>query len=145
LTTTPQDGDQTSPVGTPDTSLLDKRIRKELDDRGVKSSGGGGHGEDLGIRERLSRLEGAFEVALEGIRHGQNLMLGLVGIGFALVIATLVYVVQRIDSLPNDFMHLNQTLTSAITASKQEPQVIVVPQQQLAPPAPLKQAAPKTP
>jgi hypothetical protein len=94
----------------------------------VDSTGGDGHTPLDGFGERLARLEGAFEEALNGIRHGQNLLLGVMGIGFALVIAVLVYVVQRLDNLPNDFERINQTISGAITAAKQiPPQTIVVP------------------
>ncbi|MGH6870873.1 MAG: hypothetical protein ACREHE_05135 [Rhizomicrobium sp.] len=125
-----------APVGTPSTGLVDRQIAKALDDRGY-FVGGRGPGDGGGSAiERLAHLEGAFSHAMEGIRHGQIMLLGLAGVGFAIVIAVLIYMVQRLDTLPNDFMRMNQTLAGAITATKQQtPQVILMqPPQQPAPP-----------
>ena len=96
------------------------------------------------IGERLAKLEGAFEGLrdlIEGVRHSQNILMGLVGVGFAIMVAVLVYAITRIDNLPVDFERMNQTLSQAIIAAKQQPQQIIVvpsvpPQQS---PAPLPQ------
>jgi hypothetical protein len=89
----------------------------------------------------VARLEGAFE----GLRHSQNLTIGALGLVgtviSAIVISFGIYTLQRIDALPADFERLNATLSSAITAAKQQPpQVILVPapQQSPAPAAPAK-------
>jgi hypothetical protein len=83
------------------------------------------------LGERLARLEGVVEGlrdSVEGVRHGQNLFMALAGIGMALIIAVVGYAITRIDNLPADFERMNQTLSQAITASKQQPpQVILVP------------------
>ena len=107
-----------------------------IDDRNVirpehfqRPSGGGGLPPDMS--ERLARLEGAFDglkMAIDGLRHTQNITIGAIGIVFAAVIGFGIYTLQRIDSLPADFERLNQTLSSAITAARQAPpQVIVIP------------------
>jgi len=92
--------------------------------------------------ERLARLEGEFsglKAAIEGVRHAQNMTMGLMGIGFAIVIGFGIYTLQRIDNLPAEFERLNQMLSSAITATKQQPpQVILIPAPSLPPAEPLK-------
>lgn len=83
------------------------------------------------MSERLSKLEGVFEglkMSVEGVRHAQNMTMGLLGVGFAIVIFFMGYLLTRIDNLPTEFQRLNQTLSAAITASKQlRPEIIVVP------------------
>jgi hypothetical protein len=90
---------------------------------------GGSYMSDMS--ERLAKLEGAFDgvkMSCEGLRHGQNMTMGLLGVGFAVVIFFMGYLLTRIDNLPTEFERLNQTLSAAITASKQQmPQVILVP------------------
>jgi len=131
------EGEQTSPVGTPEMALLDRRIRKELDDRGV--TGGGGNGGD-GMKERLARLEGVFEAfksVVEGLRHGQNLVVGIISILALVLIGLSVYELQRLDQLNDqlvqinqrvsevpgkvsaDMRNLTQTLAATITAARQ--------------------------
>jgi hypothetical protein len=80
------------------------------------------------LSERLAKLE----AAVEALRHGHDILLGVMAIGFGLVVTLMVafgtYTLSRIDSLPGDFARTNQLLSSAITAAKQQPsQVIVVP------------------
>jgi hypothetical protein len=88
---------------------------------------------DMSMQERMAKLEGAFAHAFEGVRHGQNITLGAVGLAFAIITGLLVYMHRKIDNLPNEFQNITQTLSSAITASKQQqPQVILM---QAAPPA----------
>ena len=66
--------------------------------------------------------------SVEGLRHGQNMGMALLGVGFAIIIFFMGYLLTRIDNLPAEFERLNQTLSSAITAAKQAPmQVIMVP------------------
>ena len=71
-------------------------------------------------------------MAIDGLRHAQNLMTALLGtllvISFAGVIAIMVYMLQRIDNLP--------ALSSAIMAKQQVPQVIPMPSPTPAPVAP---------
>ena len=80
---------------------------------------------------RLAKLEGAFDglkMSIEGVRHSQNMTMGLLGVGFAIVIFFMGYLLTRIDNLPTEFERLNQTLSSAITAARQQPpQVIILP------------------
>lgn len=65
---------------------------------------------------------------MEGIKHGQNLILAAVGVGFALMIALFIYGLTRIDSIPGEFRDTTQTIASAITATASKPtQVVVVP------------------
>jgi hypothetical protein len=83
------------------------------------------------LGERLAKLEGSFDglkIAIEGLRHSQNMTLTAV-LGVGVILAAIgIYVLQCIDALPTEFERLNQTLSSAITASKQQqPQVILIP------------------
>lgn len=98
---------------------------------------GGGDGPS----ERLARMEGRIDGlrdAIDSLRHAQNLFMGLAGIAVAILIFVIGYAITRIDNLPADFERMNQTLSQAITASKQQaPQVILLP-------APLQTPAPKT-
>jgi hypothetical protein len=84
-------------------------------------------GEPPDMNERLNRLEIAvaeLRGAIDGLRHGQNVALAVM----ALIVAIGLYALTRIDSLPADFERMNQTLSAAITASKQSPpQVILIP------------------
>jgi len=83
------------------------------------------------MNERLAKLEGAFDglkMAVDGLRHGQNMIVGLLSVGFAVVIFFMGYLLTRIDNLPTEFERLNQTLSSAITAAQgRPPQIIIVP------------------
>ena len=118
--------------------------------------GPGGPG-DFGMSgdERIGRLEGAFngmKLAIDGLRHSQNMMmitsLGVGTILAAFVVGFGVYTLQRIDSadsrgaqiereviqlpgkISDGLRDLTGVISSAITASKQQgPQVIVVPVQ----------------
>jgi hypothetical protein len=104
-----------------------------------------GGGDSPMIGERLAKVEGACEGlrdSIEGLRHGQNLLMGLVGVGFAVIIAIVGYAISRIDNLPADFERTNQTISQAITAAKQQPaQVILLP----APTQPPQEAPKKKP
>lgn len=58
------------------------------------------------LGERLARLEGEFtaedrilERSLEGVKHGQNLLIGIAAVAAALAIAILVYILTRMDSI----------------------------------------------
>jgi hypothetical protein len=97
---------------------------------GIASSGDDGQIPPM-ILERLAKLEGAFDglkMAIDGLRHGQNLIVGLLSVGFAIVIFFMGYLLTRIDNLPTEFERLNMTLSNAITASKQQaPQIILIP------------------
>jgi hypothetical protein len=118
----------------PNDNIGDNVVRGPTHWQNIPKAVDGGSGGPLepGMSERLAKLEGAFEglkMALEGLRHSQNMMITTVlGVG-AILLALGVYTLQRIDALPAEFERLNMTLTSAITASKQNaaPQVIVVP------------------
>jgi hypothetical protein len=79
-----------------------------------------------GLGERVAKLE----TAIEGIRHGQNLMLG----GIGLIVALIIYSLTRIDSLPDEFKSMNSMLAQAIGAASSKPtQVVVVPAAALPP------------
>jgi hypothetical protein len=101
---------------------------------GLATGGDGGQIQN-GMSERLAKIEGVCDglrLSIEGLRHSQNMATGAlgagVGIGFLVVIFFLGYLLTRIDNLPSEFERLNQTLSQAITASKQQqPQVILVP------------------
>src|SRR5580704_12599308 len=77
---------------------------------------GGGEGQiPSDMSERLAKLEGAFDgvkMSCEGLRHGQNMTMGLLSVGFAIVIFFMGYLLTRIDNLPTEFERLNQTLSS---------------------------------
>src|SRR5713226_8621181 len=92
-------------------------------DASATLAGSGNDGQISDMNTRLARLEGAFDglkIAIEGLRHGQNMTMGLLGVGFAIVIFFMGYLLTRIDNLPAEFERLNQTLSSAITAAKQQ-------------------------
>jgi hypothetical protein len=128
----------TSPSGTPSTGLLERQIDKALDSRGL--TGGSGRGGDGNAGERLARLEGVFEGfnrIVEGIRHSQNLMVGLVSLLAMILIGLSVYELQRLDAMDaqlsqtnqrvtelpgkvsSDLRDLTQTLAATITAARQ--------------------------
>ena len=62
-----------------------------------------GDGDGTVIRERLAKLE----AAVDGLRHGHDILLGVMALGFGLVITILIaigtYTLARIDSLPSEF------------------------------------------
>lgn len=104
--------------------------------------GGGGNSHPPEMMERLAKLEGAFEglkMAIEGLRHSQNMMAGAITLVGAFVIGFGVYTLQRIDTLDSkvanlpsqissDLRDITKTLATSITATKQTPpQVILVP------------------
>lgn len=104
--------------------------------------GGGGPGGGATVGERISRLEAIFEGfkdIVDSLRHSQNWTLGAIGLVAALLIGFGAYMLNRMDNLAdkvdavpgqiNSNMHeLTQTLSTAITAAKQQqPQVILVP------------------
>lgn len=122
----------------PDPVLLNvvrenRQIEQSLDKVAPPLPNGGGGGTSDGmdtpaLSERVSKVESA----LEGLRHGQNMLLGAVGIGFGLVIAIMIYMLTRIDSIPSEFKDTTQAISTAITAASAKPQqVLIVP----APPA----------
>ena len=58
------------------------------------------------LGERIAKLEGVVETedkllerGLEGAKHGQALLIGVVGLLAAGAIAMLVYVLQRLDTI----------------------------------------------
>lgn len=131
--------EQTSPSGAPDTGLLDRQIDKALEERGVSFGGSGGPG-GSGPNDRLARLEGVFEAfksIVEGLRHSQNLVLGVVSLLAVVLIGLSVYELQRMDQLNDritqtnervaevpskvseDVRNLTQTLAATITAARQ--------------------------
>ena len=107
---------------------------------------------DMAIMDaRLSKLE----VALDGMRHAQNLTLGgVAGVGAAIlavggvIVALMIYgftrtdqLADRIAAVPGQIASENRdivkTLSDAITATKQQmPQVVLLPQPQLPAPPP---------
>jgi hypothetical protein len=97
------------------------------------SNNGGGDGGHMTPEsgERLAKLEGlcaGLRDSIEGLRHGHNLIMGLLAKGFAVVVAVVGYAITRIDNIPSDFERMNQTIVQAIIASKQQPpQVLLVP------------------
>lgn len=61
---------------------------------------------DQYLAERLSRLEGS----LDGMRHAQNMTFGAVlGVG-AILAALMIYMVHRIDNLPNKLDSISRSL-----------------------------------
>jgi hypothetical protein len=118
--------------------------------------------------ERIGRIEGE----ISGLKHGQNMTLGglgLVGALAAVVVAAVVgfgiYELQRIDQVGDRLTALNdkvnelpgkisaelrdvtKTLAESITAAKQQPQIILMPQPQLqqSQPQPQPQVQPQSP
>jgi hypothetical protein len=76
--------------------------------------------------ERLGKLEGA----VEGLRHAQNLTVGIVAVFAAIMIGVAVYTLQRIDQISDrvaelpgkigtDMRDLTKTLADTITAARQ--------------------------
>jgi hypothetical protein len=102
---------------------------------GGASNAGGDNQIPPDMSERLARLEGAFDglkMSIDGLRHGQNITIGLLSVGFAILSAFMFYMLNRIDNLPAEFERMNQTLSSAITATRQQAQqVILLPAPQL--------------
>jgi hypothetical protein len=98
--------------------------------------------------ERLAKLEGV----VEGLRLTQTLVVAMIGIVLAAVVGFGVYGLKRTDDLNDkisglptqitrDIRELTNTLSSAITASKQQPpQVILLPAPSA--PAPVPQPTP---
>lgn len=98
-------------------------------------AGGNGGPHLPGMDERIGRLEGS----VEGLRHSQNLTVGIVSLVALVLIGLSVYELQRLDSLSDkvsalpgqissDMRDLTKTLADAITAAKQQPpQVILMP------------------
>jgi hypothetical protein len=98
--------------------------------------------------ERIGRLEGA----IEGLRHAQNLTVGVVAVFAAVMIGLMVYTLQRIDQLSDrvadlpgkisaDMRDLTKTLADTITAARQPaplpPLPQLAPQPEQKPPAPM--------
>lgn len=71
---------------------------------------GSGDGTSGGMEVRLGKLE----TAVEGLRHAQNILLGAVGAGFAVVIALSVYALTRIDGIEQRLVTKLDTLGSNI-------------------------------
>lgn len=100
---------------------------------GSGGAAGGNDGADM--NERIGRLEGA----IEGLRHSENLVLGVIVFVGALLIGLGTYSLTRVDQLNDkivavpaqvsaDMRDLTKTLAATITASKQQaPQVILLP------------------
>ena len=76
--------------------------------------------------ERLGKLEGA----VEGLRHAQDLTVGIVAVFAAIMIGVAVYTLQRIDQMSDrvaelpgkigtDMRDLTKTLADTITAARQ--------------------------
>jgi hypothetical protein len=79
--------------------------------------------------------------SIDGLRHGQNLTIGVLGLVAAIMLAGFAYVLQRVDDVDNkvtelpdrinrNLLELNRTLSDAITASRavqQTPPIIVFP------------------
>jgi hypothetical protein len=94
------------------------------------------------MNERLGKLEGQ----MEGVKHGQNMLLGGLGLVGAIIILLVtlglgvgIYELQRIDQLSDkigalpgqinsDLRDITKTLAQSISAAKQvPPQVIIMP------------------
>jgi len=98
------------------------------EDKQQRYSDGEGGGVNPPLGERLARLE----AAVEALRRSHDIIIGIVALGFTLIITLMIglgaYTLSRIDTLPADFARTNQLLSSAITATKQQPaQIILVP------------------
>jgi hypothetical protein len=95
-------------------------------DARISSGGDGGDSHIPEMDTRIGRLEGA----IEGLRHSQNLLVGIVSIVALIVIGFGVYELQRIDQLGDkvaalpqeintNLLNLTKTLADSITAAKQ--------------------------
>jgi hypothetical protein len=128
----------------PDLEFLRRQLaqqRAAAEQQGHGSGGGGPIGYDMSD-ERIGRLEGA----VEGLRHSQNMLAGLIALVAAFVIGFGIYTLQKIDGLDDkvnklpgqissDIRDITKTLAEVITATKQQtPQVILMPPP--SPPAP---------
>jgi hypothetical protein len=107
--------------------FLRRQLAEAKQAAGYKSlntgSGDGGSGMS---DERIGKLEGA----IEGLRHSQNLTVGVVAVFAAVMIGLAVYSLQRIDQLSDrvadlpgkisaDMRDLTKTLADTITAARQ--------------------------
>jgi hypothetical protein len=121
--------------------LAQAKAAERKDEVGHKGGGDGPHTPKMSD-ERIGRLEGA----VEGLRHSQNMLAGLIALVAAFVIGFGIYTLQKIDTLDDkvnklpgqisaDIRDITKTLSEAITAAKQQaPQVIIMPSpQNLAP------------
>lgn len=86
----------------PEGNILDFKRRAEaaeakaFDPKAVET-GGGGH--DSGGMDGLHGLEvrvGKVETAIEGLRHSQTIVLGMLGLGFSALLGLMVYFGQDI-------------------------------------------------
>jgi hypothetical protein len=125
--------------------LLRAQLAKLQSERGPDPTGGGGGGPHMpDMSERMTKLEGAFE----GLKRVQDItVLSVVGVG-AILIALMLYSLNRIDVLSehinkipseisSDLRDITKTLAESITAAKQQPpQIILVPAPQQQPPKP---------
>ncbi|HYD66300.1 hypothetical protein [Azospirillum sp.] len=128
----------------PDYSILDRRISRALEQRGVESGivTGDGGGHIGGMSDRVSKLEGA----MDGVKHAQTSLLAVVSIvgGVALAVVALIATLQIFtlteiggieDTIREEFRALRaesaaqtSAIANAVTATKQQaPQVILVP------------------
>lgn len=86
---------------------------------------------DVSLAERMAKLEGAFEgvkLSIDALRHSQNVTLAVMGIGFTLLLGIGIYTVQRVDQIPGELRGIADSISQAVTASKQAPpQVILMP------------------
>lgn len=91
-----------------------------------------------GVESSMARLEGA----VEGLKHSQNIMLGVLGLAFTIGVFGGGYLLTRVDALGDavsalpqqinsNLIELNKALSESITAARSgqqpQPNVIVVP------------------
>ena len=131
----------------PNTDILDNRIDAALERRG-----GNGHPPSMITREELDAKFDTVKTAVDGLRHSQTVILGVVAVLAAIMIGAFGYTYSRIDrledkidALPGELRGIADSLTGAITATRQQP-VIILQQPaagNLLPPDATPQTAPK--
>jgi len=70
----------------------------------------------LDLAARLARVE----VAVEGLRHSQNLTMGALAVLSAVVIGFSIYILQRIDRLQDRIDQTQASITREAAATRQE-------------------------
>lgn len=122
------------PENEPSTLPYRPRLVSRTEPNALQSGDGGGTFDDMD-KERLARLEGAFD----GIRSNQAILMTAIGLVSALLIGLASFTVvqnvglnARISDLPGkintELRDITKTLSEAITASKAPtPQVILMP------------------
>jgi len=81
-----------------------------------------GHSPDMDAIRALTERMVRVEAAIDGLKHSQNLTIGAMAGGFALILAVTlafgIYTLQRIDKLPDDFKGIADSIMATVTATR---------------------------